>query len=180
MIDIVFLICMALAIWKGYSKGLVVALFSFVGMIVGMLLALKCSAVLAGWLGEETKLDAKWLPFLAFLLIIIGVYFGVRILAAMVQKSLEFAMLGWANRIGGILLYALLYSSVLILVLFYANQLQLLSSEVKADSQFYQFMHGFAKPILSFIADALPFIKNMLQQLTDFFADQPASSTALL
>jgi hypothetical protein len=58
--------------------------------------------------------------------------------------------------------------------------MELLSAEAKADSQFYQFMHGFAKPILSFIADALPFIKNMLHQLTDFFADQPASSTALL
>ncbi|MFN3793564.1 MAG: CvpA family protein [Chitinophagaceae bacterium] len=180
MIDIAFLICMAMAVWKGYSKGLVVALFSFVGMIVGMLLALKCSAVVAVWLGEETKLDAKWLPFLAFLLIIIGVYFGVRMLAALVQKSLEFAMLGWANRVGGILLYALLYSSLLILVLFYADKMELLSAEAKADSQFYQFMHGFAKPILSFIADALPFIKNMLHQLTDFFADQPASSTALL
>lgn len=180
MIDIAFLICMAMAVWKGYSKGLVVALFSFVGMIVGMLLALKCSAVVAVWLGEETKLDAKWLPFLAFLLIIIGVYFGVRMLAALVQKSLEFAMLGWANRVGGILLYALLYSSLLILVLFYADKMELLSVEAKADSQFYQFMHGFAKPILSFIADALPFIKNMLHQLTDFFADQPASSTALL
>jgi len=171
---------MAMAVWKGYSKGLVVALFSFVGMIVGMLLALKCSAVVAVWLGEETKLDAKWLPFLAFLLIIIGVYFGVRMLAALVQKSLEFAMLGWANRVGGILLYALLYSSLLILVLFYADKMELLSAEAKADSQFYQFMHGFAKPIISFIADALPFIKNMLHQLTDFFADQPASSTALL
>lgn len=171
---------MAMAVWKGYSKGLVVALFSFVGMIVGMLLALKCSAVVAVWLGEETKLDAKWLPFLAFLLIIIGVYFGVRMLAALVQKSLEFAILGWANRVGGILLYALLYSSLLILVLFYSDKMELLSVEAKADSQFYQFMHGFAKPILSFIADALPFIKNMLHQLTDFFADQPASSTALL
>lgn len=180
MIDIVFLILMALAVWKGYSKGLVVALFSFVGMIVGMLLALKCSAVVAVWLGEETKLDAKWLPFLAFLLIIIGVYFGVRMLAALVQKSLEFAMLGWANRVGGIFLYALLYSSLLILVLFYADKMELLSVEAKTDSQFYQFMHGFAKPILSFIADALPFIRNMLQQLTDYFALQTASATALL
>lgn len=180
MIDIVFLILMALAIWKGYSKGLVVALFSFVGMILGMLLALKCSAVVAVWLGEETKLDAKWLPFLAFLLIIISVYFGVRILAALVQKSLEFAMLGWANRIGGILLYALWYCSLLTLVLFYADKLQLLSADAKANSQFYQFMHGFAKPLLSFIADALPFIKNILQQLSDFFAEQPASSTTIL
>ena len=180
MIDIVFLVLMALAVWKGYSKGLVVALFSFVGMIVGMLLALKCSAMVAIWLGEETKLDAKWLPFLAFLLIIIGVYFGVRILAALVQKSLEFAMLGWANRIGGILLYALLYSSLLTLVLFYVYKLQLLSADAKANSQFYHFMHGFAKPLLSFIADALPFIKNILQQLSDFFAEQPASSTLIL
>lgn len=171
---------MALAIWKGYSKGLVVALFSFLGMIVGMLLALKCSAVVAVWLGKETELDAKWLPFLAFLLIIIGVYFGVRILAALVQKSLEFAMLGWANRIGGILLYALLYSSLLTLVIFYADKLQLLSADTKANSQFYQFMHGFAKPLLNFIADALPFIKNILQQLSDFFADQPASSRVII
>ena len=171
---------MALAVWKGYSKGLVVALFSFVGMIVGMLLALKCSAVVAVWLGEQTKLDAKWLPFLAFLLIIISVYFGVRMLAALVQKSLEFAMLGWANRVGGILLYALLYSSLLILVLFYADKMELLSAEAKADSRFYQFMHGFAKPILHFIADALPFIRNILQQLTDYFAAQTASATAVL
>ncbi len=89
-------------------------------------------------------------------------------------------MLGWANRIGGILLYALLYSSLLTLVLFYADKLQLLSADAKANSQFYQFMHGFAKPLLSFIADALPFIKNILQQLSDFFAEQPASSTTIL
>jgi membrane protein required for colicin V production len=180
MIDTAFLILMALAVWKGYSKGLVVALFSFVGMIVGMLLALKCSALVAVWLGEETKLDAKWLPFLAFLLIIIGVYFGVRILAAMVQKSLEFAMLGWVNRLGGILLYALLYSSLLILLLFYADKLQLLSADTKTGSQFYQFMHGFAKPILNFITDVLPFIRNMLQQLTDYFAVQTALAMVVL
>ena len=180
MIDIVFLILIALAVWKGYSKGLVVALFSFVGMVVGMLLALKCSAVVAVWLGEETKLDAKWLPFLAFLLIIIGVYFAVRILAAMVQKSLEFAMLGWANRLGGILLYALLYSSLLILVLFYADKLQLLSADTKANSEFYQFMYGFVKPLLSFIADALPFIKNILHQLGDFFATEAASGSVIV
>lgn len=178
MIDTLFLILMALAVWKGYSKGLVVALFSFVGMIAGMLLALKCSALVAVWLGEETKLDAKWLPFLAFLLIIIGVYFGVRILAAMVQKSLEFAMLGWANRLGGILLYALLYSSLLTVALFYADKLQLLSADAKAGSQFYQLMHGFAKPLLESIRDAIPFVRNIVQQLTDFFAAETASGKA--
>jgi membrane protein required for colicin V production len=46
-IDAVFFILMALACYKGYSKGFIIAIFSVLGFIVGLAAALKLSTTVA-------------------------------------------------------------------------------------------------------------------------------------
>ena len=50
VIDIILLILLAFAIIKGYRNGFVVAIFSFLAIVIGLAAAMKLSTWVAGWL----------------------------------------------------------------------------------------------------------------------------------
>jgi membrane protein required for colicin V production len=160
---------MVLALWKGWRKGLVLALFSFLALVVGLAAAVKLSAVAAAYLGEHTNLSERWLPFAAFALVFIGVALLVRLGAKMIESGLEAAALGWANRLGGVVFFALLYLFVLSLLLFYATQLNLIKPETVAASATYPLLQPLGPRILGLLGAALPFFKNMFTELEGFF-----------
>ena len=98
IVDILAAVCLGLAIFKGISKGFVVALCSLVAWVIGLAAALKLSAVVAIYLERNTGITGQWLPFASFLIVFVIVVLVVRLLAAAVEKALQAAMLGWANR----------------------------------------------------------------------------------
>ncbi len=120
IIDIIFMICMVLALFKGYRNGFIVAVFSFVAIIIGLAAAMKLSAYVAAKLGEHANISQAWLPFLSFAIVMIGVVILVRLGATAIQKMVEMVFLGWLNKIAGIAFYAAIYIMVLSVVLFYA------------------------------------------------------------
>ena len=72
LIDIVAFILLLLAIYKGWTKGFIVAVFSFIAFIVGLAAALKLSAVVAAYIGESVSVSQRWLPVIAFLLVFVS------------------------------------------------------------------------------------------------------------
>ena len=71
LIDIVALVLLVIAIFKGISKGLIVALFSFLGFIIGLAAALKLSTAMAEYIGANVEVSQRWLPFIAFIVVFI-------------------------------------------------------------------------------------------------------------
>jgi membrane protein required for colicin V production len=169
LIDILLLILLVIALIKGYRKGLVLASFSFVGIFIGLAAAVKFSAIVAGWLKEYTHIAFKWLPFLAFLLILIAVWILVRMASKLIETSLELVMLGWLNRLAGILLYALLYACIFSVVLFYADKMHLLKPYMISDSISYGFIQPIGPKFMSLFEKILPVLKGAFQELGDFF-----------
>ena len=125
IIDIIFLILLAIAVIKGISRGFIVAVFSFLAIIIGVAAAMKLSYIVANWLQHSFNTGKQWLPFLSFLIVLIGVIILVRFVANAIQRAINFAMLGWLNKIGGILLYSLLYISVYSICLFYLTEMNM-------------------------------------------------------
>lgn len=169
MIDFIVAIALVFAVYKGYSKGLVVAIFSFLGFVIGLAAALKCSAAVASYLQSSTGADGKWVPFLSFLLVFVAVVFLVRLGANLIQKSLSLLMLGWVNKIGGILFFVLLYCIIISIFLFYAVQLHLVSAETTSASMTYPYLQPLAPKVINAMGDIIPWFKNMFGQLQDFF-----------
>ena len=126
LIDLIFAALMMMAIFKGYQKGLIIAVFSIIAFILGLAAALKLSALVADYLKDSIHVSAKWLPFIAFALVFFAVVILVRLGAKLIEKAFQVVMLGWVNRIGGILLYAALYIIILSIFIFYAEKLKLL------------------------------------------------------
>jgi membrane protein required for colicin V production len=169
IIDAIFLLLLALALFKGLRKGLVVALFSFIAFMAGLAAALKLSSVVAARLSEHTGSGARWLPLVSFILVFIAVALLVSLLGRLIQKSFEAVMLGWANRIAGALFYLLLYCIFYSIFLFYAVQLHLISDETIKASLSYAYLQPLAPFIMDRLGSIIPFFKNMFYQLQQFF-----------
>ena len=69
IIDILFAIVLILAILRGYKRGLIVGIFSFIAIIVGLAAAIKLSVVVAGYIGKAVKVSDEWLPFISFIVV---------------------------------------------------------------------------------------------------------------
>jgi membrane protein required for colicin V production len=126
MIDIIFAIIIIIACIKGYQKGLIIALFSIVAFIIGLAAALKLSAIVAGWLSSNVNVSARWLPFISFALVFLAVVLLVNWGGKIIEKTFQMALLGWVNRLGGIIFYAALYIIIFSVFLFYAEKIHLL------------------------------------------------------
>ncbi|TMI85949.1 MAG: CvpA family protein, partial [Bacteroidetes bacterium] len=109
ILDIIVAVIIILAVIKGYRQGLIVALFSLVAFVIGLAAAIKLSVVAADYIGKAVKISDKWLPVISFAVVFLIVVLLVRFGAKFIQKTVELAMLGWANRVGGVLLYGVLY-----------------------------------------------------------------------
>ncbi len=170
IIDILFLLAILAALINGFRKGLIVAIFSIIAFIIGIAAALKLSAVAANWLGQSTNIGAKWLPILGFIAIFIAVVLLVRIGAKFLEGVVNFAMMGWLNKLGGILLYIVLYTLLFSIFLFFTTQIALFSTSALEESVTYKWIVPWGPKTIDTIGNVIPWFKNMFTDLEAFFA----------
>jgi len=169
ILDIIVVVILILAIIKGYRQGLIVALFSLIAFIIGIAAALKLSVVAAGYIGKAVNVSDKWLPIISFAAVFLIVVLLVRLGAKFIQKTVELAMLGWVNRVGGILLYAGLYIIIFSVLLFYADQMNFIKPERKRESVTYSYIQPWGPKLIEGLGKIIPVFKGMFQDLEDFF-----------
>jgi membrane protein required for colicin V production len=168
-IDTVALVLLVIAVFKGFTKGFIVALFSFLAFIIGLAAALKLSTLAASYIGNAVNISQRWLPVIAFLVVFLIVALAIRLGAKMLEGVVKLAMLGWLNRLGGIILYILIYFFIFSILLFYAQQLHLLKPETIEASVSYPWIQPIAPKIMSIMGAVIPFFKDMFDQLLQFF-----------
>ena len=169
MIDIIFLIVLAIGAIKGVQRGFIVAIFSIIAMIIGLAAAMKLSTVAADYLQDSVNISARWLPVISFVLVFILVVLLVRIVANLLQKTVEMALLGWANRLTGAILYMFLYTIIFSVVLFFSEQLLLLQQETIAESKVYSWVEPIGPFVINGIGKFIPFFEDMFKDLKAFF-----------
>jgi membrane protein required for colicin V production len=170
IIDLIFAVLMVLAVIHGYRRGLIVAVFSFIAIIVGLAAAIKLSTVVAKHLGQAVKISDRWLPVISFILVFIVVILLIRLGAKAIQRITETIMLGWANKLGGIILYAAIYTTVFSILLFYAGQMKMIKSETIQASVTYPFIQPWGPKAIDGLGAVIPFFKDMFTDLEQFFS----------
>lgn len=168
-IDFISVALIILSIVKGLRKGLVVAVFSLLAFVIGLAAALKLSAVVAEYLGANTSISQKWLPMLAFLIIFFLVALLVRLGARAIERVMRMTMLGWLNRLGGVVFYLLLYFLVYSIILFYATKLHIIKPETIQTSTTYPIIYPMAPIVMDAIGQVVPLFKDMFSDLEGFF-----------
>ncbi len=169
LLDIILLVLLILAVLKGYQRGLIVGVFSLIAIIVGLAAAIKLSTVVAEYIGKAVKISDTWLPVISFAVVFILVVLLIRLGANMLQKTVEIALLGWVNRLGGILLYIAIYLIVYSVILFYVEQVNLIQPATIQNSVSYTFIQPWGPRVINGFASVIPFFKDMFTELQSFF-----------
>jgi len=173
-IDLIFAVILVVAIFKGLSRGFIVAIFSLLAFVVGLAAAMKLSTYAAHYLAGNTNISARWLPFISFLLVFFIVVLLVRLAARLIQKSVEFAMLGWLNRLLGVLLYMALYTTIFSIILFYAVQMNIIRQDTVLASRTYNFIEPWGPYAINGLGAVIPWFRDMFEELKEFFGSIPA------
>jgi len=176
IIDIAFLILIIIACMKGYRKGFVMAMFSFAALIIALAAALKLSAYTANHLEDSLHIPAKWLPFISFIIVFFLAVLLVKWIGKLIEKAMETVLLGWINRLAGIILYLFLYTIIFSIFLFYTEKIHLFRDSTINSSMCYPFVKPWGPKVIDWIGELIPLFKGMFVQLEKFFANVPGKS----
>lgn len=169
MIDIIVCILLVMAIVKGLRRGLIVALFSIIAFIVGLAAAMKLSVVVAEYLKDSVNISAQWWPVISFILVFAVVVILIRLVANLIERSVEWSMMGWVNKLGGVLLYVLIYIIAFSVLLFFAEQVKLINQETIQKSVTYSFVRPWGPWAVDAFGAVVPLFKDMFTELEQFF-----------
>ena len=170
LIDLIFGLIIVFAVMKGYQRGLIVGFFSLIAVIIGLAAAMKLSAVVAGYIGSSVKVSEKWLPVISFVVVFLLVILLIRLGAKAIEKAIEVALMGWINKLGGILLFTAIYITVFSVLLFYAEQMKLMQSATIHNSITYSFVQPWGPKAINGFGSVIPVFKDMFGELEQFFS----------
>lgn len=168
-LDVIGIIIIALFFIRGYMKGIIVAAFSVLAILLGILCALKLSQAFSAWLLEKGYATSGWVQVISYVVLFLGVFLLVRLLAKLIEKSVEGMMLGVVNKLIGGLLYAFLGAVLWSSLLWIGSRMHLISPETIAASKTYSWLSQLAPWFFEQAGKVLPFVKDTFSKLEHFF-----------
>lgn len=168
MIDFLFILVVVMAVIKGLSKGFIVGLFSFLAYFIGLAAALKLSSAVAAYIqgGEEPSV---WMPVIAFFMVFMAVVLLVNLSARFVRGLVKAATLGWADRLGGVAFFLIIYIFIFSVLIFYAGELKWLSEDMRDASKVYPYVAPVGPFMVNALGKVFPFFQDLFEQLKLFF-----------
>lgn len=169
ILDVIGIILIILFFIRGYSKGIILAAFSVLAILLGILCALKLSQTLAAWLLAKGYVSSGWVQVISYVLLFIVVVLVVRLIAKLFEKAVEGLMLGMVNKLIGGLLYAFLGVVLWSSLLWIGSHMHIITPETIAASKTYPWMSRIAPWFFEQAGKLLPFVKDTFSNLEHFF-----------
>ena len=102
-------------------------------------------------------------------MVFIGVVVLIRLGANALEKGAQLVTLGWANTLGGILLYWIIFLFAYSVLLFYIRELPFFPDTSLQDSLTYPYLQKIGPWVIDGYAKVFPLFKGMYQDLEHFF-----------
>ena len=134
-LDVVLASFLVYSAYKGFKNGIFVEFASLVSFFVGIYLAIRFSRFVASFLEEYVSWSPKTIQITAFILVFIGVVFGVYALAKVFSKLASFVFLGWLNKLGGVVFAVIKTTLILGIVLSLFQKINSKSSLISKETQ---------------------------------------------
>lgn len=161
-IDILSGTILIIAILQGYRNGLIRAIISFFSLFIGLVLAFQLAGYVATQLKAHTKIASHWLPFIAFLVVLILVMILLKMLTGILQQTAEWLLLGWLNKLLGIILYALIYGTIWSALLYFMQILGIVEKASIKEAYSYTYLDAWWPFCMQKLSVWLPSIKTTL------------------
>ena len=154
-IDIVLGLLLLFAAISGFKKGLIAELASLAALILGIWGAIEFSDITSEFLVETFNLQSEHLNIISFAVTFVVIVILVHIIGSVVNKLVETVMLGFVNKLAGLVFGILKSALILSIILVFFDKIdediEILSSKAKSESRLYEPIRSFAPSIFPFI-----------------------------
>lgn len=141
-IDLILLAILAYALIRGMMRGFVMEMAGLFGIVISLFVAKNFSDLIMSKLLEAFGMQQETSHLVSFFIVFLLAMIGVRFLAALVNRLVSFAMLGWLNKLLGGIFSAVKYALILGVALYGFDKLNdyahLISEETIAQSKLYE------------------------------------------
>jgi membrane protein required for colicin V production len=158
-----------IAILQGYRNGLIKAVISFFSLMIGLILAFQFAGWVANFLKEHTQIASHWLPFISFLVILVLVLIILKFISGVLQQTAEWLLLGWLNKLLGIVLYGFIYFTMLSAVIYFLQVLGVVQATEMKETYTYTYLQKWWPYCMEKAAIWIPSIKSTFTTFSNPF-----------
>lgn len=163
-VDILIILLFIPAVINGIRKGFIRQLASLAALILGIWAASRFHPVVSGYLNNWFSTDSALMPVISFAVIFIIILIILSILGRLISKLFEIAMLGWLDKLAG-LLFSIVKTALLLSILIYLlNSLdrlyKFMPKESISKSKLYSPIEKIAPAVFPFFNEYLRFEKD--------------------
>ena len=159
ILDIILLICFIPAVIQGFRKGFISQVIAIISIIVGAWLSFKFAATVSQWIAQYIQGSEQVLKIVSFAIIFIVVAAGLALIGRLIEGTVKLIMLGWLNKLLGIL-FSLLKAGLIVGLVIMAfcslnNTFGFVSGETIKDSVLFT-------PLRDLAYTVFPYLKELL------------------
>lgn len=158
-IDIIILLCIIPFAISGLKSGFIRQIIGLLSLILGIWASYRFANIVSIWISHWIQATGPIINITAFAIIFLVTYILLALLSKVIEKMLKFAMLGWVNRLLG-LVFSLLKCSLVVGLLIIGfdalnTNFELVDKSITSSSIFYG-------PIRDASQQVFPYIKDFL------------------
>ncbi len=159
ILDIILLICFVPAAIQGFQKGFISQVIAIISIIAGVWLSVQFASEVTVWLAQYIQGSEQVLKVVSFALIFIAVIAGLALLGRLVEGTVKLIMLGWLNRLLGVV-FSLVKASLIVGLIIMAfcslnNTFQFVSEDVLNQSVLFPPLKNMAYTVFPYLKDLL-------------------------
>ena len=159
ILDIILLVCFVPAIFQGIRKGFIAQAVSIISIILGIWASARFANVVSDWIAQYITASEQVLRLVAFALILVLVFLILAAIGKMLEGVIKLVMLGWLNKLLGVV-FALLKTALIVGLVIMAfsslnDSFKLVPESVLNESILYP-------PLKKLAFEVFPYLKDML------------------
>lgn len=155
VLDIIFLVPMLYALYRGFKKGLIHMISSLLALVLGIVGAIKFRPVFASALDSVFSISPEYVNVIAFAVAFVSIVIVVHLVAFLVEKLVKAVALSFVNRVLGMAFGLLVTAFVLSMILWPINEVnkekQIIKPERIEKSLLYKPLSAFAPAIFPYL-----------------------------
>lgn len=170
-LDILIVIPLIYAAYKGFKHGLIIEVFTFLALFVGLYAGIHFSDSVASFLKTQFHWDSPYLPVISFTLVFLGLGAMIYFAGKAIERVVKVVNLSPLNKLFGSvfgLIKALYFVSVaLVLIESYDEKGNFFPEEKKKSSYLYEPVKKVSEITVPGMGSSNIFLKNAFKQESD-------------
>lgn len=159
ILDIILLVCFVPAIFQGIRKGFIAQAVSIISIVLGIWASARFANIVSSWIAQYITASEQVLKVVAFALILVLVFLALAALGKMLEGMFKLVMLGWLNKLLGVI-FALLKTGLIVGLVIIAfsslnENFRFVQESVLNESVLYP-------PLKKLAFEVFPYLKDML------------------